>query len=336
MRGALAEARKGLGLTSPNPAVGALLVRRGQVLARGHHRGVGHPHAEIECLRALGNSVPKQATLYVTLEPCSTVGRTPPCTSALIEAGVRRVVVGAVDVNPAHAGRGLEILRAAGVQVEAGLLAEECGALNVAFNKWIRQKRPFVIAKCGMTLDGRLTRPPNEPRAITSLAARTRANHFRAQVDAVIIGAETLRSDNPRLTVRGVRGARQPWRVVLTRSGRLPKSAHLFTDKFSARTIVFRKQPLVEVLDSLGEREITSVLIEGGGQILGEALEARLIDRVHIYLAPILAGGPVLAFPGSGAGATNAALCLRDVRYERIGRDVLVIGDATYPNSLGE
>ncbi len=225
MRRALAEAAKGLGLTSPNPAVGAVIVAGDKVVARGHHRAAGAPHAEIECLQKLRGRPPKNAALYVTLEPCSSHGRTPPCTDALVKSGIKTVVIGAVDPNPKHAGRGLKILQTAGIDVRLGVLAEECGALNAAFNKWITTGRPFVIAKCGMSLDGRLTRPPHESRWLTSSAARAHANRRRAQVDAILIGAETLRADNPRLTVRTVGGARQPWRVVISRSGRLPRDA---------------------------------------------------------------------------------------------------------------
>ncbi|MDQ6765896.1 MAG: bifunctional diaminohydroxyphosphoribosylaminopyrimidine deaminase/5-amino-6-(5-phosphoribosylamino)uracil reductase RibD, partial [Verrucomicrobiota bacterium] len=210
MRAALVEAGKALGHTSPNPNVGAVLVVGGEIVARGHHRGAGSPHAEVECLRNCGGKIPPEAALYVTLEPCSTTGRTPPCTTALIEAGVRTVVAGAIDKNPSHQGRGLELLRSAGVTVRSGVLATECAELNQAFNKWVQTKRPWVIAKCGMTLDGRLSRRGGEERWITSRDSRAHANRFRARVDAILIGAETLRTDNPRLTARGVRGARQP------------------------------------------------------------------------------------------------------------------------------
>ena len=336
MRVAIGEAQKAIGQTSPNPAVGAVLVRNGQIVGRGHHRGAGKPHAEIECLRAFRAAVPEGSTLYVTLEPCSTFGRTPPCTDALIERRVKHVVVGALDVNPAHAGGGLELLRDAGVTVESGILADECTSLNEAFNKWIQHKRPLVIAKCGMTLDGRLTRLTGEDRWITSAASRAHANGFRAQVDAILVGAETLRTDDPQLTVRGVKGARQPWRVVLTRSGRLPKAARVFRDRFADRTLVFHDQPLEAVLDSLGERAITSVVIEGGGDVLGQALDRRLIDKVRIYIAPRLGGGPVFAFAGEGAAASHTALRLRDISYARIAGDVFVTGNASYAPAPGE
>jgi diaminohydroxyphosphoribosylaminopyrimidine deaminase/5-amino-6-(5-phosphoribosylamino)uracil reductase len=253
-----------------------------------------------------------------------------------VQAGIQNVVIGALDVNPRHAGRGIHVLEKGGITVRSGVLASECASINEAFEKWITTKQPLVIAKCGMSLDGRLTRPPGEDRWLTSPAARKHANRIRSEVDAIVVGAETLRADNPRLTVRETKGARQPWRVVLTRSGRLPKDAHLFTDRFADRTLVFRNQPLPEVLAELGAKEITSVLIEGGGEVLAQALDARVIDRVHIYLAPIFTGGPNMAFPGRGAGATLESLRLAEARYELIGPDIFVSGKATYGGAAPE
>src|SRR6266403_3243694 len=329
MRAALREARKTLGQTSPNPAVGAVLVIDDRIVANGHHREAGLDHAEIECLRNFGAAVPARATLYVTLEPCSTAGRTAPCTDAILKAGVRSVVVGAIDVNPRHSGKGVVQLRNAGVKVRQGVLADECARLNEAFNKWIVTGQPFVIAKCGMSLDGRLTRQVEEPRWITGPSARRHARELRAHVDAVLVGAETLRADNPRLTVRGARRARQPWRIVLTRSGQLPRQSHLLSDKFAARTLIYKQESLASVLKDLGKRGMTSVLIEGGGEVLGEALDKRLIDKVQIYLGPILTGGPVVAFPGEGVEKTADALRLRDIEYEQIGQTVSLRG---YPD----
>src|SRR5438874_4168650 len=324
MRAALREARKTLGQTSPNPAVGAVLVIDDRIVANGHHREAGLDHAEIECLRNFGAAVPARATLYVTLEPCSTAGRTAPCTDAILKAGVRSVVVGAIDVNPRHSGKGVMQLRNAGVKVRQGVLADECARLNEAFNKWIVTGQPFVIAKCGMSLDGRLTRPVEEPRWITGPSARRHARELRAHVDAVLVGAETLRADNPRLTVRGARRARQPWRVVLTRSGKLPRRARLFSDQLAARTLIYKGKSLANVLKNLGERGITSVLIEGGGDVLAQALDARLIDKVQLYLGPSLSGGPVIAFPGRGAENTADALRLSCVSYRKIGQSACI------------
>jgi diaminohydroxyphosphoribosylaminopyrimidine deaminase/5-amino-6-(5-phosphoribosylamino)uracil reductase len=332
MRVALNEAKKALGQTSPNPAVGAVLVIDNQIVSKGHHREAGRAHAEIECLRDFGAPLPARATLYVTLEPCSTVGRTAPCTDAIIRAGLKNVVIGATDLNPQHAGRGMIELRNAGIRVRDGILGEECTRLNEAFNKWIVTGQPFVIAKCGMSLDGRLTRRPNEPRWITGRDARRDVHQLRAYVDAVLVGAQTVRADNPRLTARGVHRARQPWRVVLTRSGRLPRQARVFSDKFSARTLIYKRKSLAFVLKDLGKRDVISVLIEGGGEVLGEALDNRLIDKVQIYFGPILTGGPVLAFPGEGAAKTADALRLRDIEYRQIGQTVSLSGYPDVPD----
>jgi diaminohydroxyphosphoribosylaminopyrimidine deaminase/5-amino-6-(5-phosphoribosylamino)uracil reductase len=331
MRAALHEAKKALGQTSPNPAVGAVLVINNRIVAKGHHREAGRDHAEIECLRDFGAPVPARAMLYVTLEPCSTAGRTAPCTNAILSAGVRNVVIGTTDVNPRHSGKGIMQLRNAGVTVREGFLADECARLNEAFNKWITSERPFVIAKCGMSLDGRLTRPAFESRWITGRSARRHARELRARVDAVLVGAKTVRVDNPRLTVRGARRSRQPWRVVLTRSGRLPRHAHLFSDQAAARTLIYKRKTLSTVLKNLGKRGITSVLIEGGGEVLGQALDARLIDKVQLYLGPMLTGGPVIAFPGRGAANAANALRLRRVSYRRIGQSVCI---TAYPGAL--
>ena len=336
MRIALREARRGLGRTSPNPAVGAVIVTAGKIVAKGHHRAAGLPHAEIECLQCLIRLPAKGDTLYVTLEPCSTQGRTPPCTEAIIAAGITTVVIGSIDLNPSHRGRGIAALRAAGITVRTGILADECGSMNAAFNKWIKTKRPFVIAKCGMSLDGRLTRPPGEKQWLTSAAARRHANALRGQVDAILVGAETVRADNPRLTVRGTPGVPQPWRVILTRSGRIPPESHVLSDRFADRTILFPDKPLDSVLEELGARSVTSVLIEGGGAVLGQALDGNLIDEVQIYLAPLFTGGAVVAFPGRGAASSLQGVRLQDVRYDRIGADIYLSGKATYPGANSE
>lgn len=335
MRAALAEARRGLGHTSPNPAVGAVIVRGRKIVARGYHHRAGLPHAEIEALRALPKpTLAKGATIYVTLEPCSTHGRTPPCVNAIIAAGFCRVVIGAIDPNPAHAGRGVEILRAAGIAVTTGVLETECRALNAAFNHWIVTKLPLVIAKAGMSLDGRLTRPPGEGQWLTNAAARKDAHQLRAQVDAILVGAETVRRDNPRLTVRGVRGARQPWRIVMTRSGNLPKDAHLFTDEHRERTLVYRGKSLRAVLRDLGKRQITSVMIEGGGGVLGEAFDRRLVQRAHFYVAPLLCGGPAVVLSGHGVGSNAEAATIRDATYTRLGDNLRLTGEVEYPGVI--
>ncbi len=324
MRAALSEAVKGIGNTSPNPAVGAVIVRNRRIVGRGWHRRAGEPHAEIEAIQSLKKrEYACGATMYVTLEPCSTYGRTPPCCDAIREHGFARVVVGAIDPNPRHAGRGMELLRGGEIDVQAGVLGVECESINRPFNKWIVTRMPWVIAKAGMSLDGRLTRPPGEGQWITSPASRRHAMQLRTRVDAILIGGETVRSDNPRLTIRGIPGFedKQPWRVVLTKTGNLPKTTRLFTDSHRDRTLVYRGQSLRSVLRDLGKRQVTSVLIEGGGRTLAEAFDRKLVDEVRFYIAPLLCGGP-RAIGGRGAGSSQESILLKDVRYVPIGDDI--------------
>jgi diaminohydroxyphosphoribosylaminopyrimidine deaminase/5-amino-6-(5-phosphoribosylamino)uracil reductase len=321
---ALAEARKGVGKTSPNPAVGAVIVKDGQLLSKGWHRRAGRPHAEIEAIRGLKDAqLASGATIYITLEPCSTHGRTPPCVEAILKHGFARVVVGATDPNPAHAGRGLAILRDAGLEVISGVLEEECRKLNEAFNYWITTRQPLVIAKCAMSLDGRITRRPGESQWLTSAPARRKVHRLRAEVDAIMVGAETVRRDNPKLTIRGLgtrAAARQPWRVVISRSGNLPADAALFTDGWKNRTLVFSS--LDAALEDLGEKQVTSVLIEGGGELLGAAFDEKRVHRVAFFFAPMLVGGDKSAVSGKGVESNETAIRLEDVTYKKLGPDL--------------
>jgi diaminohydroxyphosphoribosylaminopyrimidine deaminase/5-amino-6-(5-phosphoribosylamino)uracil reductase len=309
--------------------VGAVISKNGKILSRAWHRGAGKPHAEIEALRKLKNpTLARGATLHVTLEPCSTRGRTPPCTGAIIQAGFARVVFGATDPNPKHAGRAKEILEDARIQTLSGVLGEECTLLNRAWNKWIATDLPFVTAKAGMSLDGRIASPPDR-RWITSDAARRDAMRLRAECGAVLVGAETVRTDNPQLTIRGLRVKEQPLRAVWSRSGQIQSDCHLLTDKHRDRTIIYKGKPLAAVLQDLGKRGVQHVLIEGGGKTLGEALDRRLIDRIVFYIAPILLGGPTPALGGHGVPSNESALRLKNPTYRRIGPDLRVEGELT-------
>ena len=324
MREAIREARKGLGRTHPNPAVGAVVVSGKRVVAQGWHRGAGHLHAEIAASRRAKHAV-RGATLYVTLEPCSTHGRTPPCTEFIARAGFARVVYGATDPNPKHSGRAKTILSRAGIEVCSGVLAIPCAALNTAWNKWIATGMPFVTAKAAMTLDGRINSPP-ESRWISSEASRRDVMKLRSRVQAILVGGETIRADDPQLTVRGIRTSLQPLRVVWTRSGRLPETARIFTDEHRDRTVVFSNVSLRSVLRDLGRRGIASVLVEGGARVLGEAFDRSLVDEVYFYLAPMLAGGPVPALGGRGAADVEHAIHLSEPLFRRIGPDVRLTG----------
>jgi len=343
MRRALALARRGIGRTSPNPAVGAVLVHGGKIIGEGWHRRAGMPHAEVEALADAGVLSPesgvlspesvvrsrdsglrtgdsglRSSTLYVTLEPCCTHGRTPPCTGAIIAAGIRRVIVAATDPNPKHRGRGLRLLRRAGIRVEAGLLAGEATALNEPFNKWVTTGLPLVIAKAALSLDGKMATRTGDSKWITSGAARREAHKLRARVDAVMVGANTVIRDDPRLTLRhGVRG-RQPWRVVV---GRCPRTAKLLNDACRERTILFTTRGgrvnLRAALRKLGRMGITSVLIEGGPTLLSAAFDAGLVDKVAFFFAPkVIAGSASVAKAKAVRGA-----------WRKIGAEILFEGD---------
>lgn len=334
MRLALEEARNGLGLTSPNPAVGAVLVKDGRLLGRGWHHRAGQPHAEVEALRNAEQQghagEVRGATAYVTLEPCSTHGRTGACTTALQTAGVGRVVYGATDPNQAHAGAADGILSRSGIAVQAGVLRKECEELIRPFAKWITTGLPYVVAKAGQSLDGRLTRPPGESPWITSEAARAHAMRLRVRCDAILIGAETLRRDNPRLTLRGdavPAGKIQPWRVVVTRSGHLPPDALLFTDEHRERTLVLEgDRSFPALLRDLAARQITSVLLESGGNLMGQAFAAGMVDEVCWYLAPRICGGGTPSVGGVDFPDGARSTPLAEVRYEMLGDNLCVTG----------
>jgi diaminohydroxyphosphoribosylaminopyrimidine deaminase/5-amino-6-(5-phosphoribosylamino)uracil reductase len=326
MKLAIGEAIKGIGLTAPNPTVGSVIVKNCSTLAKGYHHTAGEPHAEIEALRQLTTAQTRAATLYVTLEPCSSHGRTPPCTEAIIAAGISRVIYGATDPDPRHRGRAEEILWKAGIEVIQGILIEECTALNSHWNHRIATGLPWVIAKAGMSLDGRLDSPPHR-RWITSAASRREAMQLRSSVEAVLVGGNTIRTDDPALTIRGVKlpkGHPQPWRIIWSRLGELPKKAQVFTDSHRDRTLVFTEITLRKVLQALGKRGISSVLIEGGGETLGEAFDRKLVDEIRFFIAPVIQGGSVPCVGGRGIASNQAALRLTDVSYKKIGSDLMI------------
>lgn len=334
---AIEQATRGVGLTSPNPPVGAVIAVGDRVIGKGHHKVAGGPHAEIEALSDARSKDPRSiegATIYVTLEPCSTHGRTPPCTQAILDAGIRRVVYGAHDPNPGHRGRAEAMLSAAGVLTTTGVREAECLELIRPFSKWITTGLPYVIAKAGQSLDGRITRPTGESQWITNDEARAAGRRLRSRCDAILVGAQTVRMDNPQLTLRDGEAPSQkvqPWRVVLTRSGDLPPDAHLFTDELRDRTLVLKGLSLVEALRDLGKRGVVTVLIEGGGDILGQAFRDRLVDEVHWFIAPRICGGgrpSVDAIP-----ALPQSIALEGVKVETLGDNVHISGFPVYPKS---
>jgi len=331
MREALALARMGWGLTSPNPMVGAVIVRDGVIIGRGYHLKAGEPHAEINALSdaARHGGDPKGATIYVTLEPCCTTGRTPPCTDAIIAAGLGRVVIGSLDPNPHHAGRGVEILEAAGIQVTVGIEQSACSELNRAFFKWITTGKPFVVLKMAMTLDGKIATASGESKWITGPEARRRVQKLRRWCDAIMVGGETVRLDHPHLAVREPENwPCQPLRIIATRSMDDEEIATYFPDGNFERVELETNEEWHSLLIRLGARGITSLLIEGGGELAAEAVDAGTVDMVEFHIAPKLLGGrdsrPVLG--GENPASMGFARKLHNVKVTRFGEDFAVSG----------
>jgi diaminohydroxyphosphoribosylaminopyrimidine deaminase/5-amino-6-(5-phosphoribosylamino)uracil reductase len=353
MRTALRLARRGFGRTSPNPMVGAILVRDGGVIGQGWHRRAGQPHAEIEALSDSGYEA-RGATLYVTLEPCCTHGRTPPCTDAIIAAGISRVVAATADPNPAHRGKGFEILRSADIETRVGLLGKESAELNEAFNHWIVRRTPFVTIKAAMSLDGKIAAANGQSKWITAEKARAWGMKLRAGADAILVGVNTIVQDNPSLTARLPGFADKPLRrIILDPSARSPLEAKVFSDDaaplttlvvtkaapgrrveaFSARVRVVLKAPsrngridLGWLMRKLGHENVTSLLVEGGGETNAAFLDAGLAQRIAFFYAPMVLGGRAApkAVAGNGVARLRNALTLRDAAWRRLGPDLLL------------
>jgi diaminohydroxyphosphoribosylaminopyrimidine deaminase/5-amino-6-(5-phosphoribosylamino)uracil reductase len=365
MRLALRLARRGYGTTSPNPMVGAVLVKGGKIIGRGWHRRAGLPHAEIEALRDAqkhGHN-PKGATLFVTLEPCCTHGRTPPCTAAIIAAGIIKVVIGATDPNPQHAGKGFKILQRAGIQVAHGILAEECARLNDAFNHWILNRTPFVTVKAAMTLDGKIATAAGKSKWITGEKARAHGMKLRQGSDAILVGINTICADDPSLTFRKRKAEskkqKQLRRIILDSMARTPLGAKVVSDEFAPlTTIVVGKDapkkrvaalakrvnvivaPLTKLaignwqlaidlrwlLQKLGAENITSLLVEGGGEVNASFLLGGFAQRVAFFYAPKILGGRDArkGVAGEGAKSLSEVVPLREVAWRRLGEDLLL------------
>jgi diaminohydroxyphosphoribosylaminopyrimidine deaminase/5-amino-6-(5-phosphoribosylamino)uracil reductase len=350
---ALAHAALAAHATSPNPMVGAVVARDGEVIAAGHHARTGEAHAEVNALLAAGEAA-AGADLFVTLEPCTVHGRTPPCVDAVIAAGPRRVVVAMIDPNPAVAGRGVAALEAAGMVVEVGLRRAQAERLNRFYITHMRTGLPFVTAKFAASLDGRIATRTGESQWISSPAAREFAHRLRHRHDAVLVGATTVVRDDPALTVRLDGAVRRPLRVVVDSTLRIPPSARLFepgggqvliatTERAAGDRVAAFEQVGAEVLmlperggrvdlaallRALGKRGVISVLVEGGGEVLGSLLDAHLADAVVAVLAPKLIGGKGApgAIGGEGVASLADAVQLSDLEVEWLGGDLIVTG----------
>jgi len=359
MREALRQARKGLGRTSPNPAVGAVIVRNGLVVAAGYHRRASLPHAEVEALNRLGGKALAEDTLYVTLEPCNHHGRTPPCTEAILKSGIKRVVVGMKDPNPHVSGGGCRFLSQNGVSVITGVLEAECRRLNEIFIKFVTSGRPFVIMKSAMTLDGWTATATGHSKWVTNDKSRQFVHRLRDRVDAVLVGIGTVLADDPQLTTRLKRGAgKDPMRIIVDTRLRTPINARVLSLDSVAETMLAvgpevpqddlnrcqRKGvstltcptrdgriDLAALLDILGERSVTSLLVEGGASIAGSLLREGLIDKFYLFKSSKILGGDdgIPMAKGPGPERMDQCLFLKDTRIRRFGDDFLVEG---YPD----
>lgn len=366
MRHALDLARRAWGATHPNPMVGAVIVEEGRIVAEGFHELDGGPHAERLALLNRGKMPRPGATLYVTLEPCSTAGRTGACTDAIIAAGLKRVVVGATDPNPAHAGQGFAVLRAAGIEVTTGVLERECSDLNLIFNHWIA-RGPLIAAKVAATLDGKLACRTGDSRWITNGKSRADVHRWRRLFPGIAVGAMTILKDNPRLTARRAGEAEWcPWRFVFDGLLRTVVDKNLpavFTDEFRDRTIVVttphgglgyvrklremgikvwtfdsptQRVPFADFRKKCAEERISGVFVEGGAQLISELVRARQLDYLFAYHAPIILADDKAKtiFTGLRPERLDQALRLADMRHELFDGDMLVHGRMVYPEKI--
>lgn len=352
MRIALEEAAKGLGRTSPNPVVGAVLVKGGRIIARGYHKKAGTAHAEVVALEAAGAKA-RGADLYTTLEPCDHYGRTPPCSMAVLEAGVRRVICGSSDPNPKVNGKGVARLRRGGVEVLTGVLREEADQLNRPFFKVIQKGLPYVTLKAAVTLDGKLATVTGDSRWVTGELAREWVHRLRNQVDAILVGANTVRQDDPKLTTRLPGGVgRDAVRIVVDSRLRLTPKYQIFTQRSAARTVLATLEDpagrkarrftelgvdvwqvrekngrvdLKALLKRVAQEGLNHVLVEGGAELYGSFIREKLADSLALFLAPKLIGAKGLSWAGElGVKVMGDAHAVKDLRFEQLGEDLLI------------
>ncbi len=355
MMRALELAKGGWGKTNPNPLVGAVIVRDGEIIAEGFHEVIGCAHAEAAAFYNAKADV-RKGTMYVNLEPCSHYGRTPPCADKIIENGIKRVVVGMVDPNPKVSGRGIEMLRNAGIEVTVGVLEEEAKRLNEIFIKYILKKKPFVILKAAMTLDGKISTFNGDSKWITGESSRMYVHGIRDRVSAVMVGINTVIRDNPSLTTRlGVKKGSDSVRVIIDSRGRLPENSNVIDVKSDkgvilATTAAIDKEKqklleakgvrivkvggsdghvdLVKLMDELYALEIDSILLEGGGNLNASALKYGIVDKVMFFVSPKIIGGRDAITPVEGEGAEfiKDSINLKNIRVERFDDDILIEG----------
>lgn len=352
MRRAISLAGKARGRTSPNPMVGAVIVKDNKVIGEGYHKKAGEDHAEVVAIKRAGNNT-KDSTLYVNLEPCTHYGRTPPCVLAIIEAGIKRVVIGVEDPNPLVKGEGIKRLREAGIEVKVGVLEEESKKINEAFFKFITKKEPFVILKVASTLDGKIATSDGESKWITGQKARKFVHHLRDQVDAVLVGIGTIIKDNPFLTAR-IKGGKDPLKVILDSKLRIPEDSNVLkinpektiiaTTEFAPKDKIDKikergakilcikskdgRVDLRELLSELGRMEIVRLLVEGGSKINGAFFDEGLIDKIILFISPKIIGNeqPYGIFNGKGVRTLQEAKIIKDIKFKRMGEDIYIEG----------
>ena len=357
MKLALENAKAMKGQTTPNPLVGSVIVNDNRIVGVGAHMKAGEPHAEIHAIRMAGEQA-RGATIYVTLEPCSHHGRTGPCAEAIVQAGIKKVVVATLDPNPLVSGRGIKILQDAGIEVLVGVCEEESKKMNEVFNKYILTKRPFVTIKSGVTLDGKIATSSSDSKWITSTEARQEVHQIRNENAAILVGANTVQKDNPSLTTR-IPNGRNPIRIILDSTLRIPMEANVVTDG-EAPTWIFttsnhaakKKKALEnagvkvfvtsgekhinlhEMLDVLGQKGVSSLLIEGGGEVNASFIENKLMDKLILYVAPKIIGGRLAPSFVGGTGITKMqdAIEFKDISFTQVGKDYRFIGYPEYRN----
>jgi diaminohydroxyphosphoribosylaminopyrimidine deaminase/5-amino-6-(5-phosphoribosylamino)uracil reductase len=354
MKLAINLAKKGIGKTSPNPLVGAVVVKNDRIIGKGYHKKFGEPHAEVNALKTCGDKA-KNATLYVNLEPCCHYGKTPPCTDIIVKSGIEKVVCATLDPNPQVNGKGIKTLREGGIEVDLGILEEEAKKLNEVYLKYITTGLPFVIMKIAQTLDSKIATKLGDSKWITQEDSRRFVHSLRSWVDAVLVGANTVRKDNPELTVHKARGE-NPIRIILDSSGEISDRAKVIKENKDRKTIIVTirgwgrsltlapasgiqiwkikegkngKVDLVQLLAKAGENQISSLLVEGGSQVFTSFLKEKLVDKIYYFLSPKILGKGLDSFGDLGIKKISDSITLRDCEIKKFKNDLLIIG---YPN----
>lgn len=321
-------AKKGLGWTNPNPMVGAIIVKDGLIIGQGFHHKVGYPHGEIEALNSVMEN-PKGATLYVNLEPCASFGKTPPCADAIIKAKIKKVVCSTLDSNPKNHGKGIAKLQQAGIETSVGIFESEARKLNEAFFTFHEKNRPFVAVKFAASLDGKLATRRGDSKWITNEKARDFARSLRSQYQAVLVGMNTVLKDDPHLGAR-IKGKKDPLRIILGSRLQIPDDAQVLRDQ---NVLIIKAKKISDLLSILKEKEIISILVEGGGETLGNFVDSKIIDKVYAFQAPVIIGGrKAISIGGEGAGAVKEAIYLKNTTLKKFDDNLLITG---YTDTLG-